>query len=206
MCGTNLKQIGMAFEMYAQENQEYVPLACNNADYSWDNEGLGKYAGSMVNRIDYKLSGPNVFHCPSDAIVRDNGAAPRSYSRILFNPMGTYGYSNDDPAQGTRDRPYTGYSFPFPRNGVTGDWGAKVLSTEWHHLKNIRGGNQTECFIDGYYFRYAEFLGYGPVGRYHLNKSNFLYFDGHVAVVPRRGADYFEDVYWNTQAQFWMRN
>ncbi|MFA5645500.1 MAG: type II secretion system protein [Candidatus Ratteibacteria bacterium] len=59
VCVNNLKQLYLAFFMYTQENNGYLPLATEGADH-WGNY-IGKYVGSH----DSSGKRNTVFRCPS---------------------------------------------------------------------------------------------------------------------------------------------
>lgn len=215
VCTTNLKQMGNAFELYAQDYNDFIPRSCQNiaGDYqSWDNAGIGKYMASTVTdeaNNDYRITGPNPFKCPSDNILRVEGNySPRSYSRVCFSPNGT-----QLPARygGVYDAPYDYFHLPFKRSGVE-DWTNKFLVIEYHDFYNVRGVNW-RSYLDGYTFRYVEAAITIPpafeIGRYHNGSANFLFFDGHAAMVKRGGAPgnpWVDTEYWKTQDHFWTRN
>jgi prepilin-type N-terminal cleavage/methylation domain-containing protein/prepilin-type processing-associated H-X9-DG protein len=212
-CGANLRQIGIAFESYAQDFNDFVPMASDDGSYAWDNGGLGKYiAGSLKvtgvggNPTTEKVM-MNVFHCPSDKITRPNNSEPRSYSRIVFSPYGTQ-LAAEYGGIINLDLPYTDYRKPFSRAGVD-DWANKFLVMEWHHQDNIRGNNWSS-FMFGFLYRVIEDA-YGNmtpmIGRFHYGNSNFLFFDGHVSLIRRNSQSPWADSqYWSTQDHFWMRN
>lgn len=210
-CSSNMRQIGAAFEMYANESKGWIPLATNNTDATYDSL-LAKYAGNKVSVTDLGLAsvksvvtGPNLFVCPSDEFPRYNNCASRSYSRILFSSTGT-----STQASPAVDPPYQDYTKPFKKAGIRRG-PEKVLLIEYQTSINLRGNNWAS-FIDGYLWRYAEFA-FGPgyqstyIGKYHRGGSNFLYFDSHVSFVRREPKNPWSDPsYWSNFDLAWKRN
>ena len=85
VCMNNLKQIGVGFMLYLQDNGEYFPYSWSPGYGNWlDNLNATLGTGYVADETD-----PGIFHCPS-------------HPEYLFSPSGTsYGYNN-----------YCGLSFP----------------------------------------------------------------------------------------------
>src|SRR5437899_1547692 len=61
-CLSNLHQLGIALQLYVQDNQNHLPKM-----YDWStNLILNTIGPSMVQVLSNYASSPNVFRCPSD--------------------------------------------------------------------------------------------------------------------------------------------
>ena len=112
-CLNNEKQIGVAFQMYADDNQgTYPPSAAQIA---------GKWT-SWDTMIYSHVKSEKVFRCPSDGVRRQTGSKPRSYSM------------NDQRA--LKDNAYGRGMKISEIPGSASQW---VLMTEWHIAGNVLG-------------------------------------------------------------------
>ena len=80
-CSSNLKQIGSALLMYADDNQGYS-VAYQGPEGMWETWhcAISKYVGMNFYYGTYKYSNVGPFLCPSDKIARKDAAkTPASY-------------------------------------------------------------------------------------------------------------------------------
>ncbi|NLX06133.1 MAG: prepilin-type N-terminal cleavage/methylation domain-containing protein [Phycisphaerae bacterium] len=112
MCTSNLKQMGIAFGMYADDNAGFLPLTGNQHDTtSWQYKLYEKYLVASDNPAAYyQLRAPSVWLCPSDTRKPSaNGTYHQSYygiNRFLSGfytaPWRTTSYRIDELAEPTR--------------------------------------------------------------------------------------------------------
>lgn len=186
VCATNLYQIGLAMELYAQQYHEYYPAACSSDQQTtWDYLLLPYLPGDLsvtssrgAGDVKIILSGStNYVRCPSDTAVRHNDSAARSYSRVLH-----------------QNEPYTvqgvGYfpNIPIRQQEVVYQ-SSCFLVGERHKSSNILTNNWESWIAWGIYFltptamndinyMVADYV--IDTGEFHGNGQNFLFFDTHV--------------------------
>ena len=92
VCGGNLKELGKALFMYAEENSDLLPImVVTSGNWStWDSEALW-YLGHNA----------KVFRCPSDPLIANEGVSNRTYAA-------NGGFKND-----------TNRDLPFPSESQT---------------------------------------------------------------------------------------
>ncbi|TLD41106.1 MAG: hypothetical protein JETT_2627 [Candidatus Jettenia ecosi] len=148
-CASNLKQIGMAMHMYANENGETFPTGGTD-DKETERQSLGKLFDSYI--TDRK-----VFRCPSDAgvTVTETGVLGLTTTNASFKENTcSYGYDdNHIPA----DDP--GVAIVADRLGT--DTSSTLLSY------NHKNKGQNVLYIDGH----VEWKGTSSAGWYGLNKT-----------------------------------
>ena len=158
-CQSNLKQLGLAFEMYAQDYDETLPL--------WGYGGGGDEAGpaqgfytwdtvlySYMRNQQILLCGDNPY---------DRNARSYAMTRYTGDPMG-----NQTPC-------YIG-DVPAPAATV-------VLSEKGKYGIGIKADSATEHFMQGWgsMFSGQNWRTNPEYGRmFHNNGKNFLFLDGHV--------------------------
>jgi len=96
LCQNNLKQQGIAFSAYINDNNEYYPLSDPGTDgITWDDR-LSQYDGRRLSIAAMQVDGlkesayPNmqgaaIYACPKDDLPRDTGCYPRTYSVTVGN-------------------------------------------------------------------------------------------------------------------------
>jgi len=196
-CASNVRQIGIGFQMYAMESNNSFPPAVGGEEVNppdsrmrtWDkvlepylncelrNEGAGGEA-----------AGKDIFSCPEDNVAR---AA--------------------DPTLGAmRKRSYSMTNFFIPENAPNyWLWGQKLTSfeapsqtfmmTEWWIANNRRHYNGSGCINN-----YGYWIGwwYTPGGNtevHHGEYSNFLCADGHVETLKPGQAGLNKGAQWGGQ-------
>lgn len=82
VCKSNLRQVGMAFMVYAQNNKNYLPLFCVYGDWSRDNPRRNRMWFDAISTIEISPA-TGLFRCPSDRY-------PTKPSQALPVPQGAY--------------------------------------------------------------------------------------------------------------------
>jgi len=98
-CMSNLKQLGLAVQMYTQDYDEQLPCAWDNVEGNnqmggwmfyrdFPNENTGDWDPSQSSIAPY-VKNTAVFHCPSDASQQENVYAMNA---LLLSSQGTLGF------------------------------------------------------------------------------------------------------------------
>jgi len=192
VCASNLKNVAMGHFYYADDNNQWLPYmicgitAANTQDglenfVTWD-EMMEGYVGATIKDEYHSLSEGkrDVFACPSD-----QHAAPAGYPE--FSDMRIRSYSRTTQEEwegevsalwgidGRAKKAFRGTHKP----------SEAFLLTEWHNSGNLRHMNWAS-YIFWYYW-----MGPWPMipdeppmtAKYHGNGNNYLFFDGHVALM-----------------------
>jgi len=208
VCLSNLKQIGMAVNIYGEEEQGYLPAPLQGEEVmgsyyiTWD-RALSRYIG---NEVQWNVNGlenakpeiyrNTVFHCPNDMTPRPANTLPRSYS------MNTYCANEVDLTWGYG----TFYTNTPVRRSVLTSPALTVFAAEWHKaepadvMPNLCGLNFKKE-LPFYYFKLFRVQNqpgwYTPyMGEFHFNRSsNFSFHDGHAETMTFAQANKYE-TYW----------
>lgn len=122
-CLNNMKQMGLAFQMYFGDNKDIIPLSAltdeGNSDtyYLSFDDLLASYLGISLSEADmiaYSFpigTPPRVLLCPTDNVVREGGYPARTYTMPRPNGV-SYGDGSTNFGTGTvfyfwAGRPYT---------------------------------------------------------------------------------------------------
>ncbi|HVM61332.1 MAG TPA: prepilin-type N-terminal cleavage/methylation domain-containing protein [Verrucomicrobiae bacterium] len=171
-CASNLKQMGVAAYMYANDWNDYLPTSYNyNSCAVTFDEYLSGYMGSEKISKMAAPRGRGVFTCPSDTLRLDisnsgctSGAKRRSYS-IMSEWAPVYGGP-------------TGFFTQFKKlSSDVPDPSGTIYITERSQFNNWQSGGQcTELASPAYRYQAS------GNGELHMNKSisNYLFADGHV--------------------------
>jgi len=120
-CMSQLRQIGLAIRMYANDNKDHFPIAPNSTNISWD-DLLSGYDGRNLTQAQMEASGlgrdtdpmnlNEIYGCPSDYVYNTlynprfpNGSPRSSYQRTYVptrgqKKAGPKGDGTDDRASG----------------------------------------------------------------------------------------------------------
>lgn len=128
-CTSNLKQIGMAFAMYLQENRDRYPAAqdpVSTTPYYWLWMGRG-WRAMLTDYIPGGKDNPSVFWCPTDQRAANQYESTSYAYSMAF-------YHSPEQINQMSDVSYN-YSNPFPtipqRSASVLHPGEKVLVGEW---------------------------------------------------------------------------
>jgi prepilin-type N-terminal cleavage/methylation domain-containing protein/prepilin-type processing-associated H-X9-DG protein len=192
-CASNLRQVGLALQMYANDNKGWLPPSYLNGnpatsaqDYSspfgpsayslWTRAGL--LLGQSASGIHY-LSSSDVLFCPAD----EWGSSNRSQTVKYF------GYCPKYPGDTTYA--YTSYTYLYiPADGLTnaGTFDSRLVAmARYKYGKTLRGhpASNLSIFVDVGGWQ-------NPSGtdpnehRSHKDGWNVLYLDGHVKFINRQ--------------------
>ncbi|WDE98946.1 prepilin-type N-terminal cleavage/methylation domain-containing protein [Lentisphaera profundi] len=179
VCLSNLKQVGISLNMYADDNDFHAPLTSYLAGrYTWDDylagyDGRDSLTEGQFNSARFNLSSSYsdsygaVYRCPTDAVERRYGgpALGRSYTITAMNNgdtnKGFLGMSNHDVTRNFGE-------LSKPSNTIT--------LFENHVARNLLGNGWQDVQPSQVYYNQDQ-LGATP----HGGKANFLMADGHVA-------------------------
>ena len=188
VCLSNLKQLGFAFNMYAENNDNYVPRTSlgGGGRNTWD-DYLAGYdgrdtitnlnAGAFPKTVVGESYGA-VYRCPSDDIINMSSSGNtdlvgRSFSITEWGTNGSGNPNDNNPrflgmatGNGSGSRNFGELSNPTETITLIEYHDAlNVLSTGWHDVRRVLQYNSKDQ------------LGGTP----HDGKANFLMADGHVA-------------------------
>ncbi|MGB9586643.1 MAG: DUF1559 domain-containing protein [Armatimonadota bacterium] len=174
-CLNNTKQMGLAFEMYSNDRDGYLPPSVYNTGsgwVSWD---------TMILRY---LKNDRVFACPSDLYKRTSAGNPR---RIRSYSM------NDQMARVTNQ-----WGIPMKKDKcpAPGDY---VLVSEWHHPDNELGSSNYQAIM------YPPFGYHGPQSNVVINGTQYATREGNNYVFFDCHAKYYKwDIIWGKANEHWF--
>lgn len=91
-CASNLKQIGLALNMYANDNSEALPTTVGTDDAAEELQSLGKL-------FDVYITDRKVFRCPSDTSVTEANVLTLTTTNSSFTAAScSYGYDDNHTA------------------------------------------------------------------------------------------------------------
>ena len=191
VCMSNLRQIGIATEMYKQENNQFIP-PCIVREGALDQESWDGFIQPFINanaprpeRPGYEAGASfdvvDAFICPSDQVPRQRsaedsrkGAAVRSYSRVLHNSV-FY-----------PDLWVHFFISPAKVEDITNNNSKVAYISEWHAWFNWRRNNWPGNFVDENSYE----NGWATIGPpqetaprvldHEQGGQNFLFYDTHV--------------------------
>ena len=179
-CISNMKQIGMAIGMYANDNADSGPYGLINSSWSpdltWDDLLGAGYDGRKLTAAEQNgsigLANPNnrkLYTCPANKLSPAGGTALRSYSLNGFNHnSGQWGFGG------------TGWATKMSRIAKVSKF---ITVLEYPSLNNLLGDGSSNNIAMGPAAQMGDpyYTGY-PLQNIlwpHLNMSNYLMADGH---------------------------
>ncbi|MFA9478882.1 prepilin-type N-terminal cleavage/methylation domain-containing protein [Phycisphaerales bacterium AB-hyl4] len=170
-CGSNLRQVGLAMQMYLDDNNEYYP-----GERIW----LSRVITYLTPHNSHYYHG-DIFQCPTDELPS------RYHSPPHWNFFNSYGYNYlnlsifkgvDDPNNHRFGPHFSKITQPsyllVHADSGSGEMG--MTPTNWHVVSNMAVIPQSR-----------------PASRRHNDGSNLLFADGHVAHHPYEEFGYLED-------------
>ena len=183
-CKSNLRQMGMAINMYAEDNNGILPHAQRLDSVSWDDD-IATYMGrdmpeaailqSPLDHSTYNINA-KALQCPSDASVSPIAPNPkwrqRGYTAIGVSPNENSWLSYGPITNGSVADPYTVSISQLPDPSGTFVLGDFDHAGGWN-LVGFHGVSQR--------WRGNQFMEHTTSkGLHGWGKFNFLYGDGHV--------------------------
>ncbi len=197
LCGTNLKQIGIASAQYNNDNHGLYPQHWGASRWSWPG-GSTAWDGFLADYMGWGGPGSvpgfsEVFHCPTDRDYNANGNI--THKSIANNGPKSYGYN------------FMQFSSNPNTNGFRAGGQALTVQnvrrpTEVIVIADSNGGNITYTFTSFYATLYVEGRHNGgklnPItNKIDTGTTNALFADSHVA----RFKSTFID---QNRTQFWL--
>lgn len=193
-CASNMKQIGTAFFMYANENKGTLPYAgtrtSNTLQTTWD-DLISKQLGAKF--TDAQLDGVTlprpmqVLLCPSDDLP--NAGAANQWKRSYAVPVGNGGAAANGPGCSTVS--FFDYASPYPTANPFGAFkisqvrnaAQQLLLVERPSTFNLQG-TTNNLSASGTAYQLAD----GMLNKLlkeplHSKKWNYLFGDGHVSTM-----------------------
>jgi prepilin-type processing-associated H-X9-DG protein len=191
-CANKLHQLGVGLAEYRADAGRYPS---RNGGVTWDSAimpylGECDTAGISGGKPILKTRQPelailaDLFVCPADRAVRAGGVYPRSYA---ITPW-TTNWSDGKEFHGWRDQPFNeGVPMSMVRNPARA-----ALLVEWHE-----GDEGVPNHLGSIHHAYHNQGGPAGAARcLHAGRSNVLFADGHIEVLPLMSEDEFIRRYW----------
>lgn len=159
-CASNLKQIGLAMNMYANENGDIFPTGGATGTLATDSDDANEERYSLGKLFDAYISDRKVFRCPSDAGVTETSVLSLGTLTTFTADTCSYGYDDnhrpvDDP----------GVAIVADRLGTT------TSATQLSYNHKNRG--QNVLYIDGH----VEWKGAATCGYYGTMSATSVGYD-----------------------------
>lgn len=156
-CTNNLRQIGIAFELYAQENKERYPAASDpvsTSPFYWLWMGRG-WRTKLAEYIPGDKDNPGVFWCPSDSTAEEDfESTSYAYSMAFYHSpeqINAMSQVSDNYSNPVPTKPQKTASVRIPSKKIlVGEWYANHEAwgedDGWFGL----GGKRLYLFADGH--------------------------------------------------------
>ncbi len=172
-CGSNLKQIGLAFTQYTQEYDEKYP------SYGGTTKSIG-----WADAIQPYLKSTGILHCPSSTFAaNDDPGANNWWGTPAVGPGFYTDYSSNGGLAGTDETTQISYGSPLAQvtspslTILAGDAGAWTAN---NRLPYSNGYSCTGLIGDGTTPNCGAVALNQTVAHRHLETANYLFADGHV--------------------------
>jgi len=197
ICQNNLKQVGVSFATYINDNNGFFPLSSPSSDgITWDDR-LSQYDGRKLSSAAMAVDGleksqdPNmqnasIYFCPNDLLTRKDGYYPRTYAvnvRGGKKPKKGRLYNNGGYVANIKELPVPGDTIalaPYPEG------------TESSSTGNLLGGGRCAGIYYGFLCYANLYNADGKTAGLHMSpyRFNFLFCDFHVKLMDvRKTAD-----------------
>ncbi|CAG0940818.1 Type II secretion system protein G [Candidatus Brocadiaceae bacterium] len=154
-CASNLKQIGLALNMYANDNNEAFPTTSSSDDPAEELQSLGKL-------FDTYITDRKIFRCPSDSAVTETSVLQLAADDGASFTSSRCSYGYDDNHTAGND----------PGVAIVADrLGTDTASTGLSNNHNHKG--QNVLFIDGH----VEWKGTSTCGYYGTTTAGTVGYD-----------------------------
>jgi len=185
-CASNLRQVGMAFNMYRNDNKLFFPPHWGDSPYQWPSGSRTTlWYGFVARYLEWngdtrKMTFSRVYRCPADTAADSPDRQNQTYESIVLNAQEqSYGYN------------YTYYSSNFANMANT--------ATHQKHPKQVLIVADSAVLIGpaspNYgYIVWIQPTTFFPLGNRHSQGVNALFGDGHV--------DYFKTAFLNDLAHY----
>jgi prepilin-type N-terminal cleavage/methylation domain-containing protein/prepilin-type processing-associated H-X9-DG protein len=206
-CQSNLRQIGLAYNMYADDYNNIIPAPVRGGDHmTWD-----AVLAPFLQQGSVTKGRRGVLACPADTTGEKKSTATFTYEKRSYCQIG-YPYSSDGNL--TSDAPaYNNWIEKYYSTtrlaGEDGAWKV-ALATDLQDLENVRYfasatssvGNWGSYMWQGDLFNSGDPIGgmfqsrAYPLGAYHQGGQNYAMLDGHVVWLKRSVALWGGQIMW----------
>lgn len=155
-CASNLKQIGLALNMYANDNNEAFPTGGASGTTASDSTTKEDELESLGKLFDGYITDRKVFRCPSDSSVSETSAlALTTDPNTFISSRCSYGYDDNHTAGND------------PSVAIAAD----ALGTGTTLSDNHNQKGQNVLYIDGH----VEWKGTSTCGYYGSSTTGYIY-------------------------------
>lgn len=169
-CMSNLKQLGLAFTMYAQDYDDMLPSWCFGSMNNDDGPNEGAYTWDTV-LIPY-MRNQQILHCPNSPYGKT--ISEGSYGNLLIRSYSMPRYVGDPWGV---NRPGSTALRTCPIDGPPRPSETVLLQEKGKRGLGIVGDAAAELFLQSHSYSGA---GDYDTSMFHNEGKNFLFLDGHV--------------------------
>ncbi|MDD7983973.1 prepilin-type N-terminal cleavage/methylation domain-containing protein [Lentisphaera marina] len=182
VCMSQLKQLGIALYNYLDDNDAYFPYTrkvSNNDIVTWDDLISGYDGRDPMTFSEMKLAvitadqDSELYRCPADDIAGHNGNIKRSYAISMLR-------NNDNIRPGISGGQNQAYEVSRQITAISAPSETILLSENFNKINRI-GSHYGSIDGAGHYGIASNNTANSPIP--HLQKFNYLFTDGHVAIL-----------------------